>query len=111
MPLIAVRNGHGNFDIGGKFTKSRLCSFVQSMEKKFCKCMGIFIIDAMVILPFVKIFQEKIKCLCHRLGNLFTFGPGPQINLIPGAGLNFLIDMPTPDFGYMRPAYLRLQSD
>jgi hypothetical protein len=31
-----------------------VCSFVQSMGKKLCKCMGIFVIDAMVILPFEK---------------------------------------------------------
>jgi hypothetical protein len=33
------------------------------------------------------------KCPVHRCANLFTCGPGPQINLIPDAGLNFLIDM------------------
>jgi hypothetical protein len=27
--------------------------------KKFHKCMGIFIIDAMVILPYLKIYHEK----------------------------------------------------
>jgi hypothetical protein len=29
-----VRNGHGNFDLNGKFTKNRLCNCVQNMEKE-----------------------------------------------------------------------------
>jgi hypothetical protein len=33
--------------------------FSQSMGKKFRKCVGICIFDAMVILPFVKISHEK----------------------------------------------------
>jgi hypothetical protein len=56
---ITVRNGHGNLDFNGKFTKNRLCSFVHSMGKKFHKCVGIFIIDAMVILPYLKIYHEN----------------------------------------------------
>jgi hypothetical protein len=56
---ITVRNGHGNLDFYGKFTKLRLCSFVHSMGKKSHKCVGIFIIDAMVILPYLKIYHEK----------------------------------------------------
>jgi hypothetical protein len=42
-----------------------MCSFVQSMGKKLHKCMGIFIIDSMVILPFVKISHWK-KYLCGK---------------------------------------------
>jgi hypothetical protein len=32
-----------------------------------------------------------LKCSFYRCKNLVTCGPGPQINMIPGAGPNFLI--------------------
>jgi hypothetical protein len=34
LSYTTVRNGHGNFDLNGKFTKNRLCNCVQSMEKE-----------------------------------------------------------------------------
>jgi hypothetical protein len=43
--------------------------------------------------------------------NRFTYGPGPQIYLIPAARITFLIyfGMPTPDFSCMRSAPWRTQ--
>jgi hypothetical protein len=57
--FYTVRNGHGNLDLYGKFTKNRQCSFVHNMGKKSHKCVGNFITDAMVILPYLKIYQGK----------------------------------------------------
>jgi hypothetical protein len=34
VAIFTVRNGHGNLDLYGKFTKNRLCSFVHNMGKK-----------------------------------------------------------------------------
>jgi hypothetical protein len=41
----------------------------------------------------VRLTTTILAASFHRCKNLFTCGPGPQINLIPGAWLNFLIDM------------------
>jgi hypothetical protein len=63
--IYTVRNGHGNLDLYGKFTKNRLCSFVHSMGKKSHKCVGNFITDAMVILPYLKIYHENMIFLVN----------------------------------------------
>jgi hypothetical protein len=55
-----VRNGHGNFDVRGKFSNNQLYSFGQSIEKEYRKRNDIL---TMVILPFVIIYHEKEKFL------------------------------------------------
>jgi hypothetical protein len=43
----------------GNLPRASCVVLSKAWGKKFHKCMGIFIIDAMVILPFIKISHEK----------------------------------------------------
>jgi hypothetical protein len=43
----------------GNLTSTGCEALFIAWEKKSHKCVGIFIIDAMVILPYLKIYHEK----------------------------------------------------